>query len=68
MIITAPRLFAVVQISDSSLVFTSEQYTKARNFLRSLPDSIMDCFALVRYDPNPDYANIKEGNEDDHNR
>lgn len=60
MIINAPRIFAVVQINDGSIVYSSEQYIKAKSFMNALPDGLVDCFALVRYDPNPEYATVKE--------
>lgn len=60
--ISAPRLFAVVQISDSSVVFTSDRWSKANSFIHALPDVLIDCFALVRYDPNPEYAEVYENN------
>lgn len=51
-----PRLFAVIEIRSGEIVYTSTLYSKASAFVRSLPDSISDCFALVRYDANESWT------------
>lgn len=47
-----PRLFCVLEISSKELVYSSTRYSGATSFLRSVPERVRDCFAIVRYDPN----------------
>lgn len=57
-----PRLFVVIENSSSEVVYTSTLYSKAAAFVRSLPDSIVDCFSLVRYDANENWVPNKKEN------
>lgn len=50
-----PRLFVVVENCSGEVVYTSTLYSKASAFMKSLPDSISDCFSLVRYDANENW-------------
>lgn len=55
-----PRIFVVLENASSDIVYTSTQYTKAKSFMNSLPDSIRDCFSLVRYDADENWTTKKE--------
>lgn len=55
-----PRIFVILENASSEIVYTSTQYTKAKSFMNSLPDSIRDCFSLVRYDANENWTTKKE--------
>lgn len=58
-----PRLFVVIENSSCEVVYTSTLYSKASAFFRSLPDSISDCFSLVRYDANENWKPENNINE-----
>ena len=50
-----PRLFCVLEIASKELVYSSTKYSGAASFLRSVPQRVRDCFAIVRYDPNENW-------------
>lgn len=52
-----PGIFVVLENSSGEVVYTSTQYTKAKSFMNSLPDSIRGCFSLVRYDADENWTN-----------
>lgn len=54
-----PRLFVVLENSTNDIVYTSTQYTKATSFMNAFPDSIRDCFSLVRYDADENWTTKK---------
>lgn len=56
-----PRLFVVIENQSGEIVYTSTLYSKASAFLRSLPDTISDCFSLVRYDANENWKPKNKG-------
>lgn len=56
-----PRLFVVLEDRSGEIVYTSTLYSKASAFIRSLPDSISDCFSLVRYDANENWTPNNKG-------
>ena len=62
-----PRLFCVIENASGEFVYASSKYTAATSFLRSVPDRVRDCFALVRYDANenwkPETQGEKNGNQ-----
>lgn len=55
-----PRIFALVCLSTESVEYTSDQYSKVSAMYRSIPSSLRDSFAVVRYDPNPNYTQTEK--------
>lgn len=58
-----PCLFVVIENASGEVVYTSSLYSKASSFFKSLPDSISDCFSLVRYDANENWKPENNTNE-----
>lgn len=63
-----PRLFCVLEVASKELVYSSVKYSGATAFLRSVPERVRDCFAIVRYDPNENWEpSIDGSNNNDNN-
>lgn len=59
-----PRIFCIIEIASNELVFSSTNYSAATSFIRSMPERIRDCFAIVRYDANENWVlSVKDGAE-----
>lgn len=63
-----PRLFCVLEISSKELVYSSTKYSGATSFLRSVPERVRDCFAIVRYDPNENWDMPADGSNNENER
>lgn len=62
-----PRLFCVLEVASRELVYSSTKYSGATSFLRSVPERVRDCFAIVRYDPNENWDIPGNGSQDNEN-